>query len=161
MVSTYLSSVKIIDSLLSNTQFLSLTKILVNSNRGSATYLAAYVGLDNLLASLGITERVNIMKSDGGFWYSNTRTPEDPELNKNLNDRPEVFLAINYAFGNPICNKKLYPLDLQSSVCSGYGFAARVSSTFGKADQYVAKTYKPTSSPLSTDVFTLRVSQVI
>ena len=159
MVSTYLSSVKIIDSLLSNTQFLSLTKILVNSNRGSATYLAAYVGLDNLLASLGITERVNIMKSDGGFWYSNTRTPEDPELNKNLNDRPEVFLAINYAFGNPICNKKLYPLELQSSVCSGYGFATRSSSTVGDSLQYSTKTYKPTSSPLSIDVFTLRVSQ--
>ena len=161
MVSTYLSSKAIIDSLLANSQFVNLAETIVNSNRGSATYLAAYVGLDNLLASLGITERVNIMKSDGGFWYSNTRTPEDPELNKNLNDRPENFLAVNYAFGNPICNKKLYPLDLQSSVCSGYVFANRVSSTFGKADQYVAKTYKPTSSPLSTDVFTLRITQDI
>ena len=161
MVSTYLSSKAIIDSLLANSQFVNLAETIVNSNRGSATYLAAYVGLDNLLASLGITERVNIMKSDGGFWYSNTRTPEDPELNKNLNDRPEVFSAVNYAFGNPICNKKLYPLDLQSSVCSGYGFANRVSSTFGKSDQYVAKTYKPTSSPLNTDIFTLRITQDI
>jgi hypothetical protein len=153
--------VKIIDSLFANPQFVNLAKILVNSNKGSNAYLAAYVGLDNLLASLGITERVNIMKSDGGFWYSNTRTPDDPELNKNLNDRPEIFSAVNYAFGNPICNKKLYSLDLQSSVCSGYGFANRVSSTFGESDQYVAKTYKPTSSPLSTDVFTLRITQTV
>ena len=161
MDSTYLLSKKIIDSLFANIQFVNLAKTIVNSNKGSATYLAAYIGLDNLLASLGITERINIMKSDGDFWYSNTRTPEDPELKKNLNDRPENFLAINYAFGNPICNKKLYPLDLQSSVCSGYGFATRVSSTFGEEDQYVAKTYKPTSSPLSTDVFTLRITQDI
>jgi len=161
MVSTYLSSKKIIDSLLANSQFVNLAKTIVKSNRGSAEYLAAYNSLNTLLTSLGVTERVNIMKSDGGFWYSNTRIPEDPELKKNLNDRPEVFLAINYAFGNPICNKKLYPSDLQSSVCSGYGLAERVSSTFGEEDQYVAKTYKPTSSPLSTDVFTLRVSQVV
>ena len=160
MDSTYLLSKKIIDSLFANTQFVNLAKTIVNSNKGTNIYLAAYVGLDNLLISLGITERVNIMKSDGGFWYSNTRTPEDPELKKNLNDRPENFLAINYAFGNPICNKKLYPLDLQSSVCSGYGFAERVSSTELSAEQYVAKTYKPSATPLNRNVLTLRVSQV-
>jgi hypothetical protein len=161
MVSTYLSSKRILDSLFANPQFVNLAKILVNSNKGSTIYLETYDALNALLISLGITERVNIMKSDGGFWYSNTRTPEDPELNKNLNDRPENFSAVNYAFGNPICNKKLYSLDLQSSVCSGYGFATRNSSTQGNKEQYVANTYKPTSSPLSTDVFTLRVSQVV
>jgi len=159
MVSTYLSSKRIIDSLLANPQFVNLAKILVNSDKGTNAYLAAYVGLDNLLISLGITVRVTIMKSDGGYWYTNKRTPDDPVLNINLNTRPEVFSALNYAFGNPICNKKLYSLDLQSSVCSGYGFAARVSSNLFIPLEYTAKTYKQTSSPLSTDVFTLRVLQ--
>jgi len=104
---------------------------------------------------------VHIIKSDGGFWYSNLVKPDDPVLNANYNIRPEIFLALNYAFGNPICNKKLYPLELQSSVCSGYGFAARQNSIRFLSSQYVAKTYKPTSSPLSTDVFTLRLIQDI
>ena len=159
MVSTYLSSKAIIESLLANNQFVNLAKILVNSDKGSTIYLETYDALNALLTSLGITVKVGILKSDGSSWYANFRKPDDPALNQNFNTRPEVFSALNYAFGNPICNKKLYPLDLQSSVCSGYGFANRVSSTFGKADQYVVKTYKPTSSPLSTDVFTLRVTQ--
>ena len=159
MVSTYLSSKRIIDSLLANSQFVNLAKILVNSDKGSTIYLATYIGLDNLLTSLGITARVAITKSDGGSWYSNKRTPDDPVHNSNDNTQPEIFLALNYAFGNPICNKKLYPLDLQSSVCSGYGFSTRRSSARPVASEYVAKTYKPTPSPLSTDVFTLRVIQ--
>lgn len=103
---------------------------------------------------------MNIIKSDGGFWYSNLNTPEQSAAIENHNTRPEVFSAINYAFGNPICNKKLYALDLQSSVCSGYGFAERVSSTELDSEQYVAKTYKPSATPLNRNVFTLRVSQV-
>jgi hypothetical protein len=154
-----LSSKRILDSLLANSQFVNLAKILVNSDKGTSKYLETYDALNALLKFLGITVRVNIIKSDGGLWYSNKRTPDDLELNENGNTDPEIFLALNYAFGNPICNKKLYPLDLQSSVCSGYGFAARVSSTIGDKEQYVANTYKPTSSPLSADVFTLRVSQ--
>jgi hypothetical protein len=151
--------VKIIDSLLGNSKFVNLAKTLVNSDKGTPKYLATYDALNALLISLGITERVNIIKSDGGHWYSNLRKPDDPELNQNYNTRPDVFSALNYAFGNPICNKKLYPLDLQSSVCSGYGFATRVSSARFKRAEYVAKTYKPSASPLSTDVFTLRVVQ--
>ena len=159
MVSTYLSSKAVIDSLLANTQFLSLAKTLVNSDKGSKIYLATCVKLDNLLASLGITELVSIIKSDGGYWYANFRKQDHIALNENLNNRPEIFLAVNYAFGNPICNKKIYPLDLQSSICSGYGFAQRHSTTRFIHSEYVAKTYKPTSSPLSTDVFTLRITQ--
>ena len=161
MVSTYLASKKVIDSLLANSQFVNLAKTIVNSNRGSAEYLAAYSSLNALLTSLGVTERVNIIKSDGGYWYANNQTPEQSATVENHNTRPEVFSAVNYAFGNPICNKKLYPLDLQSSVCSGYGFATRPSSTVGDSLQYSTKTYKPTSSPLSIDIFTLRVSQVV
>ena len=159
MVSTYLSSVKIIDSLLANSKFVNLAKILVNSDKGSAIYLKTYDALNALLISLGITERVNIMKSDGCAWYANLAKPDDPALNENYNTRPDIFAALNYAFGNPICNKKLYPLELQSSVCSGYGFSTRQSSVRFKRAEYVAKTYKQTSSPLSTDVFTLRVVQ--
>jgi hypothetical protein len=161
MVSTYLSSKKIIDSLLANPQFVNLAKILVNSDKGTPKYLETYDTLNALLLSLGINQptRVNIIKSDGSFWYSNRFSPDSPILKSNINVEPEVFLAVNYTFGNPICNKKLYPLELQSSVCSGYGFATRNSTfTFDKLD-FVAKTYKPTSSPLSTDVFTLRVIQ--
>jgi hypothetical protein len=154
-----LSSKAIIDSLLVNPQFVNLAKILVNSDKGTPTYLETYDALNALLTSLGITVNVTIMKSDGGYWYSYFRKPDDPVLNQNLNTRPEIFSALNYAFGNPICNKKLYPLELQSSVCSGYGFATRTSSNRRIASQYVAKTYKPTSSPLSTNVFTLKVVQ--
>jgi hypothetical protein len=160
MVSTYLSSVRIIDSLFSNSQFVNLAKILVNSDKGTPTYLETYDALNALLKSLGITAPLNIIKSDGGLWYTNKRTPDDPVLNANYNTRPEVFSAVNYAFGNPICNKKLYPIELQSSVCSGYGFASRKSSTVSIPFEYVTKTYKETSSPLSTDVFTLRVIQL-
>jgi len=159
MVSTYLSSKRIIDSLLANPQFVNLAKILVNFDKGTPKYLETYDALNALLKSLGITVRLFIAKSDGGWWYSNKRTPDDPVLNINYNTRPEVFSALNYAFGNPICNKKLYPLDLQSSVCSGYGFAERQSSVRFVSAEYTAKTYKPTSSPLSTDVFTLSVIQ--
>jgi len=151
--------VKIINSLLANTQFVNLAKILVNSDKGTPTYLATYDALNALLKSLGVTVRVGIEKSDGGWWYSSKRTPDDRVLNINQNTRPEIFLAVNYAFRNPICNKKLYPLDLQSSVCSGYGFAERLSTYSFVNEQYVAKTYIPTSSPLSTDIFTIRVIQ--
>jgi hypothetical protein len=119
MVSTYLSSVKIIDSLLANTQFVNLAKILVNSNKGSTIYLETYDALNALLISLGITERLVIQKSDGITQYSNLYKP-DELFNESYNTRPDVFSAVNYAFGNPICNKKIYPLDLQSSICSGY-----------------------------------------
>ena len=159
MVSTYLSSVKIIDSLLANSQFVNLAKTLVNSDKGTPKYLENYDALNALLTSLGINERVHIIKSDGGFWYSYLRTPDDPVLNENLNTRPEIFSALNYAIGNPICNKKIYNLDLQSSVCSGYGFAKKHSNSRFVPYEYVAKTYKPSASPLSTDVFTLRVAQ--
>ena len=159
MVSTYLSSKKIIKSLLANPQFVNLAKILVNSDKGTPKYLETYDALDALLLSLGINERVNIMKSDGSAWYANLIKPDDPKLNENYNTRQDIFIALNYAFGNPICNKKIYPLELQSSVCSGYGFSTRQSSVRFKRAEYVAKTYKPTSSPLSTDVFTLRVLQ--
>lgn len=161
MVSTYLSSKSVIQSLLSNPQFVSLASTLVTSDRGTTVYLNTYASISSLLTSLGITERVVIVKSDGGFWYSNLKTPEQSATVENHNTRPEVFSALNYAFGNPICNKKIYPLDLQSSVCCGYGFATRQSSTANNIEQYAAKTYKPTCSPLSTNVFTLRVSQVI
>ena len=161
MSSTYLASRRIIDSLLGNPQFVYLAKTLVNSDKGSTIYKATYDALNVLLTSLGITApmRMNIITSDGGYWYSNFRKLDDPVLNENLNVHPEVFSALNYAFGNPICNKKLYPLELQSSVCSGYGFSTRQSSVRFKRAEYVAKTYKPNSSPLSTDVFTLRVTQ--
>jgi hypothetical protein len=159
MVSTYLSSKRIIDSLLTNSKFINFAKILVNSDKGTNIYLETYDSLNALLISLGITELVNIIKSDGGWWYANLFTPDNPVLNINQYNRPEVFSAINYAFGNPICNKKLYPIELQSSVYSGYGFATRRNSVRFVFSQYVAKTYKPTPSPLSTDVFTLRVLQ--
>jgi len=159
MVSTYLSSKAVIDLLLANTKFVNLAKILVNSDRGSALYETTYDAIDSLLISLEITLRINIIKSDGGWWYASNRTPDDPILNQNKNTNPEIFSALNYAFGNPICNKKLYPLDLQSSVCSGYGFATRQNSVRFVLSQYVAKTYKLTSNPLSTDVFTLSVIQ--
>ena len=149
---------KIINSLLANTQFVNLAKILVNSDKGTPTYLATYDALNALLKSLGVTVRVGIEKSDGGWWYSSKRTPDERDLNINQNTRPEIFLAVNYAFRNPICNKKLYPLDLQSSVCSGYGFTTRQNS-IGVPYAFTAKTYKPSASPLSTDVFTLVVVQ--
>ncbi len=155
----YLSSKKIIKSLLANPQFVNLPKILVNSDKGSNTYSNTYEALNVLLKSLVITVRVNILKSDGMLWYSNIRKQDDPVLNINENTRIEVFSALNYAFGNPIYNIKLYPLKLRSSVCSGYGFATRQSSTLLLPAAYTAKTYKPTHSPLSTDIFTLRVIQ--
>jgi hypothetical protein len=161
MASTYLSSRRIIDSLLANSQFVNLAKTLVNSDKGSTIYKATYDALNVLLTSLGITPpmRMNIITSDGGYWYSNFRKADDPVLNQNLNVHPEVFSALNYAFGNPIRNKKIYPIELQSSVCSGYGFAERRNSFRFVHSVYTAKTYKPSSSPLSTDVFTIRVIQ--
>jgi hypothetical protein len=151
--------VRIIDSLLANPQFVNLAKILVNSDKGTPKYLETYDALNALLKSLGIrTEQVIIQKSDGVTWYANLYK-SDELFNKSDNDRPEVFSALNYAFGNPICNKKLYPLELQSSVCSGYGFATRRSTILPVTIEITAKTYKPNSSPLSTDVFTLRVVQ--
>lgn len=123
--------------------------------------MATYEELDALLISLGVTQIINIVKSDGGWWYANLFKQDDPALNENLNTRLDVFSALNYAFGNPICNKKIYPLELQSSICSGYGFAEKRSAIRKVFTQYATKTYKPTSSPLSTNVFTLRVIQVI
>jgi hypothetical protein len=158
MVSTYLSSKKIIDSLLANSKFVNLAKILVNSDKGTPTYLETYDALNALLISLGITERLVIQKSDGITWYSNLYKP-DELFNESYNTRPDIFSAINYAFGNPICNKKLYPLELQSSICSGYGFATRAGNERSVTIEITAKTYKPSSNPLSTDVFTLRVVQ--
>ena len=161
MSGTYLSSKATLDELLANDKFVYRAKLIVNTNRGTPEYLTAYRALDRLLFELGVTERVNIIKSDGGFWYSNRLTPEQAALVDNHNTRPEVFSAVNYAFGNPITNKKLYPSDLQSSVCSGYGFAERKSSTALDLEQYVAYTYKPSTSPLSSNVFTVRVSQTL
>jgi hypothetical protein len=133
----------------------------VNSTIGSPAYILAYNGLDALLSSLKITYEVNVFKSNGEYSYSNKRTQAETALAGNHNTRPEVFSAVNYSFGNPICNRKLYPLDLQSSVCSGYGFAERFDNFYSRVKQYVAKTYTPTSSPLNNNVFTLRIGQNI
>jgi hypothetical protein len=159
MSGTYLDSKATLDELLANDKFVYRAKLIVNTNRGTEEYLTAYRALDNVLNELGVTERVNIIKSDGGYWYANNRTPEQSAVVENHNTRPEVLSAVNFAFGNPTCNKSLYPLDLQSSVCSGYGFAERKSSTVLNLEQYVAYTYKPSDSPLSSSVFTVRVAQ--
>ena len=162
MVSTYLSSKAIIDSILANPQFINLATKIVNLDKGTPEYLATYEELNALLISLGVTQRTGIYKSDGGnWWYSNLRKPDDSALLINKNTEPEVFSALNYAFGNPICNKKIYPIELQSSISSGYSFAERRNSNRTVFSQFTAKTYKPTSSPLSTNVFTLKVIQDI
>jgi len=161
MSGTYLSSKSTIVQLLHNDKFVFRSKLLVNSNRGTEQYLTAYRALDNVLRELKITKRVNVIKSDGSFWYSNLLTPDEAALIENHNTRPEISSALNFAFGNPITNKNVYPSDLQSSVCTGYGFAERVSSTNEDKQQYVAFTYKPSDSPLSTNVFTVRVAQSV
>lgn len=159
MSSTYLASRRIIDLLMANPQFVYLAKTLVNSDKCSTIYSKTYDELNALLTSIGINNQVDVFKSDGEYWYSNILTPNNPILINNFNNIPEVSIAVNHAFGNPIRNKKLYPIELQSSVCSGYGFGERLSKYLFIKEQYVAKTYKSTPSPLSTDVFTIRVVQ--
>ena len=163
MVSTYLSSKKVIERLLCNSQFVALAQKLVTLQRGSPDYLTTYEAISTLLKTLGITQaqRTNIIKSDGGFWYSNIRTPEEAAKTENHNTRPEIFSAVNYAWGNPITNVKIYPRDLRKTVLQGYGLAERPSSTVVKGvEQYVAKTYKNgCKNPLIDNDFTLRVSQ--
>jgi len=106
---------------------------------------------------------VNIIKSDGGYWYANNQSIDTVATVENHNSRPEIASAVNRAWGNPICNKKIYPIDLQSIVCAGYGLASRISSTLlgSQQDQYVAFTYKGSSSPLNSTVFTIRVAQKV
>ena len=160
MSSTYLSSRAIIDRLLKNSQFVSLAQSLVKQVRGSTQWSADFVAISALLVSLGITERVTICKSDGAYYYDNTQTQDQVRAVENHNSRPEFLAAVNYAWGNPICNKKLYPKSLQGTVVAGYGLANRLSSTVGLNEQYVAFTYKNNqASPLIGDVFTLRVAQ--
>ncbi len=161
MSGTYLSSKAVLDKLLANKTFIYRAKLLVDSDRGTPEYLTAYRALDNIIRQLGVTEtdRVVIVKSDGGYWYSNLSSPEKTATVENHNTRPEVMVAINYAFGNPVTNTNIYPKDLQSSCFKGYGYAERESSTEGRIEQYVAFTYKPTDSPLNINVFTLRVSE--
>jgi hypothetical protein len=158
MSGTYLSSKATLDELLANAKFLYRAKLIVNTDRDTPEYLTAYRALNNVLKELGITEFVRIIKSDGAVWYCNICQPEQIANFEN-NTRPEVFSAINYAFGNPITNINLYPKDLQSSVSKGYGFAERKSISAKNLEQYVAYTYKPTDSPLSNNVFTVRVGQ--
>ena len=150
-----------LDELLANDKFVFRAKLLVNSDRGSPEYLTAYRALDRVVRELGVPDqdRIVIVKSDGGYWYSNLSSPEKSATVENHNTRPEVMVALNYAFGNPVTNTKIYPKSLMSSCSKGYGFAERESSTEERIEQYVAFTYKPTDSPLSTNVFTVRVSE--
>jgi len=160
MLSTYLSSRAIIDRLLANSQFVSLAQSLVKQARGSTQWSTDYVAISALLISLGvITPRVVITESDGAFYFDSTLTQEQTKAVENHNSRPEFLAAVNYAWGNPICNKDLYPKSLRSTVCAGYGLAERFSSTIQKDEQVVAFTYKGEKSPLSNDVFSLRVGQ--
>lgn len=161
MSGTYLSSKATLDELLANDKFVYRAKLIVNLDKGTPEYLTAYRALNNLIKELGITDIVRVIKSDGGVWFCSFCSPERVATAENHNTRPEIMVALNYAFGNPVTNTKIYPKDLKSSVLEGYGFAERRSSSFKNFEQYVAYTYKPSPSPLSTNVFTVRVAQVL
>lgn len=163
MSGTYLSSKATIVRLLHNDKFVYRSKLLVNSPFGTPEYRTAYRALDNALKELKIdaTLKVDVIKSDGSLWYSNILLPDLVTLVENQNTRPEVTSAVNFAFGNPITNKKIYPSDLQSSVCTGYGFAERSGDLKETYEQYSAFTYKKSASPLSSNVFTVRVGQIV
>lgn len=163
-MSTYLSSKALIKSLLKNSTFVTLSQQLVGFARGSADYTTTFNAITTLLTSLDVDPtiyRVNIIKSDGGYWYANNQSITTVATVENHNSRPEISSAVNYAWGNPIINRKLYPSNLRDTVCEGYGLAARVSSTTNVSDQYVAKTYKDGKSPLGDRIFTLRVAQSV
>ena len=159
MSGTYLFSKDVLDKLLNNDKFVYRAKLIVNSDKGTPEYLTIYRAINNLLKELEISKvsGVVIVKSDGGVWYSNISSPEKIENSENYNVRPEFFSAVNYAFGNPITNTKIYPKDLQTCVSNGYGLAERKNTNNQKIEQYVVYTYKPNDSPLSTNVFTLCV----
>ena len=158
---TYLDSKATLDELLANDKFVYRAKLLVNTDRGTPEYVNYYNALDNLLKELGIKKLVRIIKSDGSVWYCSIFHEHSLYGMANHNNRQEVSSAINYAFGKPVTDTKIYPKNLQSRCLKGYGFAERRSTSFKNIQQYVAYTYKPSPSPLSNNVFTVRVSEVV
>ena len=164
MSTTYIDSKNVIKRLFNNSNFVSLAEKLVILNIGTVEYITTFNQISALLASLGLSPlkyRVNIIDNGGGFWYANNQTIEKVAATENHNTRPEIMTTLNNAWGNPIKNVDFYPQYLRCMVVKGYGLASRNSSTLERNQEYVAKTHKNSYSPLDSNVFTLRVSQVV
>ena len=164
MHSTYIDCKNVIRKLFNNSTFVSLAQQLVILNKGTVEYVATFNQISALLTSLGVSSlkyRVNIVKSGGSYWYANNQSIADVATTENHNTRPEIMTTVNNAWGNPVKNVDFYPQYLRCMVSKGYGLAKRNSSTLQNNEEYVAKTYKNSHSPLDSTVFTLRVAQVV
>lgn len=164
MQSTYINSKNIIKKLFNNSTFISLAQQLIVLNKGTPEYIATFNQISALLISLGISSlkyRVNIIKSDGSYYYANNQSIADVITTENHNTRPEIMTTVNNAWGNPVKNTDFYPHYLRCMVYKGYGLAKRNSTIIQNNLEYVAKTYKNSQSPLDSTVFTLRIAQSV
>lgn len=159
---TYLISVNLIKKLIANKRFEYLARNMMETFPGGKEWEIFYDQMDELLKSLGIDstkEEVDLFKPDGTVMYSNAFKKDAIIAAPNYNMRPEIFLAVSNAYGNPITNSTLYPKNLESSIKEGFTFAMRQSSTLSKPKQYVAYTKYPNDTPLSLQMYTIRVVQ--
>jgi hypothetical protein len=153
-----------IDRLFTNNEFILLSEGIIKTKRGSSEYNQLYNQITTLLQSLNIKDRVVIIKIDGAFYYDSSLDSSKAILAENHNSRPEIMSTINFTWGNPMINKtafpirNIYPLTLEPLVSGGYGMSTRISSITNSLEYYIAKVYSNTLSPLSPDLFTLRVS---
>lgn len=162
-IQNFLDGKLIVDELLADADFVELAQNLILTKRGSSEYNSLYTQLNSVVQ--GITSnRTIVVKSDGSLYYDSNLSSSDAILVENHNTRPEIMASVNFLWGNPMINKtafpitNIYPLELSSMIAGGYGLADRLSSTSSKDEDYVAKTYSDTVSPLNPKVFTVRVS---
>ena len=109
---TYFSSKTLIDSLLSNDQFIEIANALTILSPSNQSYSQYYNMMNNFLSNIDPKMTVDIISSKGDFLYSNKLTLEEVSKQPNQNTCPEVMASVNFVFGNPIINKTTFPIRL-------------------------------------------------
>jgi len=171
---TYFSSKALIDSLLSDFEFIEIATYLVIVNQKYSNYPNIYNEMNYFLSDVDPKMTVDIISSTGVFLYSNKLTLEEVLEQSNQNTCPEVMASVNFVWGNPMINKTAFPIkpvypdSVAPMVSAGYGLADRLDFFAFKNQQYVAKTwdgFNPDNNqlndkgPLWAGIMTLRVSQ--
>ena len=164
-IPTYLSSKAYIDYLLSQSEFIIIAELLINTDTNSLEYNELYNKMNDYLSGSDSKYIVDIMSSDGRYLYCNELESTITINLPNQNTCPEVLASINFLWGNPMINKTafpiqpIYPAYIAPTISEGYGISDRYSSIFLKNLQYICKTYGSYNGPMNGSIFSLRVSQ--
>lgn len=154
-MTTYSSSVKIIEKLLDKCEFVKLVRKLILLIKGTPNWGVTYLELDKYLKAESITVDLSIYNSGGELFFNN-KIPYTvcEQITQSFNTDPDVNYAITWIWGNRPANYNFLPNDLRSYAKSGFGFAAI------KGLQCASYSDAKNHSGIADEIFTIRIKQI-